>query len=85
MAHMTTWSERTYYSFDHDAEVSRVSGFDDHCQEHWKVIETGKGYRDRRNAAVARIQESIEAGDPAGEVDAGAAKEEPEEDWHLHR
>jgi hypothetical protein len=65
---MTTWSERVYYSLDFDCEVSRVSGFDDHCQEHWLVVETGKGYRDRRNAAVEKIMASIEAGDPAGEI-----------------
>ena len=65
---MITWSERTYYSMDLDCQVSRVSGFDDHHQEHWLVIETGRGYRDRRTAAVERIMASIEAGDEPGEV-----------------
>lgn len=66
---MTTWSDRVYYCIHRDAEVSRVSGFDDHCQEHFIVVETGKGYRDRRDAAVEKIMASIERGDPAGEVD----------------
>ena len=68
MPTMITWSERTYYSMDLDCQVSRVSGFDDHHQEHWLVIETGRGYRDRRTAAVERIMASIEAGDEPGEV-----------------
>ena len=68
MPTMITWSERTYYSMDLDCQVSRVSGFVDHHQEHWLVIETGRGYRDRRTAAVERIMASIEAGDEPGEV-----------------
>ena len=68
MPKMITWSERTYYSMDLDCQVSRVSGFDDHHQEHWLVIETGRGYRDRRTAAVERIMASIEAGDEPGEL-----------------
>lgn len=77
---MTTWSERVYYSFDHDAEVSRVSGFDDHCQEHFIVVETGRGYRDRRTAAVDKIMLQIEAGGLPGEID-GKPKPAPDEDW----
>ena len=68
MPTMITWSERTFYSMDLDCQVSRVSGFDDHHQEHWLVIETGRGYRDRRTAAVERIMASIEAGDEPGEL-----------------
>lgn len=68
MPHMITWSERTHYSLALDCQVSRVSGFDEHHQEHWTVIETGRGYRDRRVAAVERIMASIEAGDPPGEI-----------------
>ena len=68
MPKMTHWNERRYYSMDVDAEVSRVSGFDEHCQEHWMIVETGKGYRDRRNAAVDRIMVSIESGTAPGEV-----------------
>ena len=68
MPRMITWSERTFYSMDLDCQVSRVSGFDDHHQEHWLVIETGRGYRDRRTAAVEKIMASIEAGDEPGEV-----------------
>lgn len=77
---MTTWSERVYYSFDHDAEVARVSGFDDHCQEHFIVVETGRGYRDRRNEAVLKIQDQIEKGGLPGEID-GKSKPAKEEDW----
>jgi len=68
MPRMITWSERTYYSMDLDCQVSRVSGFDDHHQEHWMEVEAGRGYRERREAAVQRIMESIEGGDPPGEV-----------------
>jgi len=68
MPKMISWSERVRYDVQVDATVSRVSGFDDHHQEHWLVIDTGKGYRDRRAAAVLRIMASIEAGDPPGDV-----------------
>ena len=68
MPRMISWSERARYDVQVDANVSRVSGFDDHHQEHWLVIEMGKGYRDRRRAAVERIMASIEDGDPPGEV-----------------
>jgi hypothetical protein len=70
MPKMISWSERVRYDVQVDRQVSRVSGFDDHHQEHWIKVETGKGYRDRRTEAVLKIQESIEAGDPPGEVGA---------------
>lgn len=68
VARMISRSERIFYSINVDCDMSRVSGFDDHHQEHWIVIEHGKGYRERRNEALTRILESIEAGDPAGKV-----------------
>jgi hypothetical protein len=68
MATMLTWSERRFYSIKHDCEAARISGFDDHHQEHWMVIERGKGYADRRKDTVRIIMESIEAGDLPGEV-----------------
>lgn len=68
MAKMISWSDRVRYDVQVDRQTSRVSGFDDHHQEHWLVVDAGKGYRDRRAAAVQRIMASIEAGDPAGEV-----------------
>lgn len=66
---MISWSERRRYSAAHDCEMARITGFDDHHQGHWMMIETGKGYRDRRNETVLRIQDSIDAGDPAGKVE----------------
>lgn len=65
---MITWTERKYFSLHHDAEVSRVSGFDDKHLEFWMVVDTGNGYRDRRTAALERIMQAIEAGDLQGEV-----------------
>lgn len=65
---MITWSDRVYYSLDVDCQVGRVSGFDENHQEHWLEVEAGRGYRDRRLAAVEKIMMSIEAGDPPGEV-----------------
>ena len=68
MPKMISWSDRSYYSLQVDAEVARVSGWDDHHQEHWLEVETGKGYADRRKAAVIAIMDHIEAGNPPGEV-----------------
>ena len=72
---MTHWTERTYYSLDVDCEVARISGFDERCQEHWELVETGRGYRDRRNMAVQRIMASIEAGDEPGQVGADESED----------
>lgn len=68
MPSMTSWTEVVGYSLAHDCEMARISGFDDHCQEHYTMVETGVGYRERRQEAVERLMESIEAGDPAGEL-----------------
>jgi hypothetical protein len=68
MPKMITWTERKYFSLQHDAHVSRVSGFDDQHQEFYVVIETGKGYSDRRMEVLERIMETIEAGKLPGEV-----------------
>jgi hypothetical protein len=65
---MITWTERKYFSLQHDAHVSRVSGFDDKHLEFWMVIDTGKGYRDRRTAALERIMEVIADGKLPWEV-----------------
>ena len=65
---MICWTDRVYYSVAHDDIVSRVSGFDENSQEHYMIVQGGKGYRDRRNEALLQIQDSIEAGEPAGEV-----------------
>jgi hypothetical protein len=65
---MHHWHERVYWSVSHDAEVSRLSGFDDHAREHWMIVEAGKGYRDRREEALLKIQDAIEAGHEPGEV-----------------
>lgn len=70
MPRMISWSDRVRYDVQVDAQVGRVSGFDDQHQEHWMNVEAGKGYRDRRATAVLRIRDSIEAGDPPGEVPA---------------
>ena len=65
---MTHWGERRQYSLAHDEEVSRISGWDEHCQEHWIVIPCGKDYRARRDAAVFAIQDHINDDKPAGAV-----------------
>lgn len=66
---MTHWHERQYFSVPHDTDVARLSGFDDHSQEHWMIVEAGKGYRDRRAEALLKIQDAIEAGHEPGEVE----------------
>ncbi len=68
MQRMTHWDDVKMYSIFHDCEMARINGYDRHGLAHWVEIPTGKGYRDRRNEALEKIQESIEAGDPAGEV-----------------
>jgi hypothetical protein len=68
---MISWSDRQYYDINLDADVSRISGFDDHHMEHWIVVQSGKGYRDRRNAVLEVIMTSIERGDLAGEAAIG--------------
>lgn len=68
MASMISWFERQYYSMEWDAVVARISGIDDHHQEHWIEIETGKGYRDRRGVAIESIMAAIEQGHDPGRV-----------------
>lgn len=65
---MTHWIDRVYFSVPHDCDVARISGFDDRSCEHWVIVGAGKGYRERRDEALIKIQESIESGDPPGEV-----------------
>lgn len=68
MSSMTHYTEKKYFSIFKDCDMSRVSGFDDRCQEHWIDVEAGRGYRDRRNVAISKLQDSIENGDPPGEL-----------------
>jgi hypothetical protein len=65
---MISWNDRQYYSIEHDADMARVSGFDERHQEHWMMIECGKGYADRRRDAVLKILDAIEDGHMPGEV-----------------
>lgn len=68
MPKMITWTDRSTYSIKHDCDMARISGFDDKHLEYWIEIPTGKGYAKRREEALLKIQESIEAGDQPGEV-----------------
>ena len=68
MSRMISWQDRIYYDVGLDAQVARISGFDENHQEHWMIVDVGKGYADRRLQAVCTIRDSIEAGDPAGQV-----------------
>ena len=71
MPRMVTWCDRQYYDIGTDTNVSRISGFDEHSQEHWMVIEvaiSGSTYRERRDEAVLAIQDAIEEGHQPGEV-----------------
>jgi len=67
---MIRWADHRQYSMAHDAEMSRVSGWDENHQEHWLWIDCGKDYRRRREDAVLTIMDAIEADKPPGEVDA---------------
>lgn len=71
MPSMTHWGERACYSVSHDCEMSRISGYDDHAREHWMMIETGAGFRERRTEAVERIMQAIEDGHEPGQVETG--------------
>lgn len=64
---MITWRDRIGWSLAHDHEMARISGYDERGQEYFMVIETGAGFRERRNEAVIRIQEYIEAVNERGE------------------
>ena len=68
MSRIISWNERKSWSIQHDCTMARISGFDDRNQEHWTMIETGKGYADRRKDAIEMLQESIERGDLPGEM-----------------
>lgn len=68
---MTHWTEQVSYSLQHDCEMARISGFDDRSQEHFLYIETGRGFRERREQAILDIQEAIESGHEPGEIDNG--------------
>ena len=66
---MTSWTEHRAYDLRYDAVMARLIWFDDRCQPHWLVIDgTGRGYRDRREAALETIMKHIEADEPAGEI-----------------
>ena len=68
MNRMTSWTDRIYYSIEHDMDVGRISGYDENNQEYWIVIAAGRGYNERRKEAVVSIMDAIERGDDAGEV-----------------
>ena len=68
MPKLVSWQDRSYFSVSHDSEICKISAFDENNQEYWSIIETGKGFRDRREAALFAIMEHIEAGGKAGEV-----------------
>lgn len=69
MNRLITWSDRAYYDINRDEHVARVSGWDDKHQEHWMIVETGKGYAKRRTEAIERIMSAIEEGHEPGEVE----------------
>lgn len=76
MPSMTSWRDRTFWSIAHDCEMCRVSGFDDHGDEHFLAIDVGPAFKERREAAVIFMQEQIEAGHKPGELDIAPIKEE---------
>lgn len=66
---MTSWTEFRAYDLNYDAVMARITGFDERCQPHWLVIDgDSRGYRDRRDEALERIMQHIDAGEPAGEI-----------------
>ena len=69
MPRMNHWRSRQYFSIADDAEVCRISGYDEHGQEHWATIPVEKGFSARRRDVVLQIQDAIEAGHPKGRVD----------------
>ena len=75
MPRMNHWRSRQYFSVADDAEVCRISGFDEHGHEHWAQIPVGKGLSDRRRDVVLQIQDAIEAGHQNGRVDIKAPGE----------
>jgi hypothetical protein len=69
MPKLISWNDRSFYDIHRDEHIARVSGWDDRHQEHWMIVETGKGYAARRTAAVERIMSAIEEGHEPGEVE----------------
>jgi hypothetical protein len=65
---MTHWNSREYWSLAHDADVSRVSGYDDRGLEHWQIIMAGRGMKARQDEAILLIMDHIEQGNEPGEV-----------------
>jgi hypothetical protein len=65
---MTNWQERKFFSMQHDCTMARISGFDDRQQEHWLMIETGKGYAERRTEAIGKLRDAIVEGHIPGEL-----------------
>lgn len=65
---MISWSDRRYYDIGLDRDIARVSGFDDHHQEHWVEVEVGKGFAERRKEALFLIMDSIESGNRPGKI-----------------
>lgn len=68
---MTSFHELRAYSLLHDAEVVRLSLFDKSGGEYFALVPhlNGKGWRDRRNMILDRIDDAIVRGDPPGEVE----------------
>ena len=69
MPRMNHWRSRQYFSVADDCEVCRISGFDEHGQEHWTTIPVEKGFAARRRDVVLQIQEAIEGGHQKGRFD----------------
>ena len=67
---MPGYREFRFYSPQLDTEAARLSMVDGQGREYFAVIDagSGRGYRERREAALSRIEDAIMAGEPPGEV-----------------
>lgn len=67
---MSGFREFRFYSPSLDAEAVRLSMVDDQNREFFTILgaASGKGWRERRDAALTAIEDAIMAGDPPGEI-----------------
>lgn len=66
---MIHYHEYQYWCVYRDANVSRVSIVDSHGKEFFQIVtRDGKGYKERREAAIDACLGAIEAGCDPGEV-----------------
>lgn len=67
---MSGYREFRFWSPQRDADAARLSMVDGQGREYFTIIEieSGKRWRERKDAALTAIEDAIMAGEPPGEV-----------------